>query len=257
VTAISETPEFQAEARALLDMMTHSLYTDKEIFLREMVSNASDALDRLRFEPLTNSDLLEGDNKFEIRLDVDRAPRAIMISDSGIGMGREEVFTNIRLITRSGTCELRRFLGERGSTGADAAELIGPFGVGFYSVFMVADRVELHTKRARGSVASEWESGGDGAYPIREYEKADRGTSITPHLKPPDPDNEIQDYPDHWRLGMHHLPQHLDEGTREDGRHQQYRRCGQHDQRYVAALDAAPFQGETKRIRRLLWTHFK
>lgn len=199
MSAVTETLAFQAETKALLRLVTHSLYTEKDIFLRELISNASDALDRLRFESLTNHELLEGNDKFEIRLDVDRAGRTLTISDSGVGMTREQVIANIGTIAKSGTDELRRLMEERGTAG-DAAALIGQFGVGFYSAFMVADRVKLVTRPAGGTTAVEWESEGDGTYSIREAEKPERGTSITLYLKKPDPETEMQDFTDYWRL---------------------------------------------------------
>src|SRR5215510_36826 len=140
MAATAESLEFQAETKALLHLMTHSLYTDRELFLRELISNASDALDRLRFESLTNSDLLEGDGKFEIRLDVDRATCTLTVTDTGIGMSKDEVIANIGTIAKSGTTEFQQLLGEK-DPAARAAELIGRFGVGFYSAFMVADKV--------------------------------------------------------------------------------------------------------------------
>lgn len=179
--------------------MIHSLYTRKDIFLRELISNASDALDRLRFESLTNQELLEGNDKFEIRLDVDPTARTLTISDSGIGMSRDEIIANIGTIAKSGTAELRQKLQEAGSAG-DIAELIGQFGVGFYSSFMVADRVKLVTRRAGQSSAYQWESDGSGTYEIKETEKPERGTSITLYLKKPDADTGIEDYTDYWRL---------------------------------------------------------
>jgi len=142
MAARPEPLKFEAETKALLHLMIHSLYTDRELFLRELISNASDALDRLRFESLTTNDLLEGDARFEIRLEVDRAARTLTISDSGIGMSRDEVIANIGTIAKSGTAEFQQLLNEKDAA-AHAAELIGRFGVGFYSAFMVADRVTL------------------------------------------------------------------------------------------------------------------
>ena len=197
--AAAETLAFQAETKELLRLMIHSLYTEKDIFLRELISNASDALDRLRFESLTNSELLEGNDKFEIRIEANREDRTLTISDSGIGMSREEVVANIGTIAKSGTGELRRRLQEKGST-ADVAELIGQFGVGFYSAFMVADKVKLITRRAGSSEAIEWESEGSGTYSIGEAYKPDRGTSITLYLRPADHDNGIEDYTDDWKI---------------------------------------------------------
>jgi len=199
MAATAETLSFQAETKELLRLMIHSLYTRKDIFLRELISNASDALDRLRFESLTNQELLEGNDKFEIRLDVDRAARTLTISDSGIGMSRDEIIANIGTIAKSGTAELRQKLQEAGSS-ADIAELIGQFGVGFYSSFMVADRVKLVTRRAGQTSAYQWESDGSGTYEIKETEKPERGTSVTLYLKKPDADTGIEDYTDYWRL---------------------------------------------------------
>ncbi|MES1258087.1 MAG: molecular chaperone HtpG [Acidobacteriota bacterium] len=195
----NETLAFQAETKELLRLMIHSLYTDKDIFLRELISNASDALDRLRFESLTNGALLEGDDKFEIRVEADPAARTLTISDSGVGMTREEVIAHIGTIAKSGTGELRSRLKESGSA-SDVAELIGQFGVGFYSAFMVADRVRLVTRRAGSADATAWESEGAGTYTISDAAKPERGTSITLYLKSPDSENGIEDYTDDWRL---------------------------------------------------------
>ncbi|PWU00390.1 MAG: molecular chaperone HtpG [Terriglobia bacterium] len=191
--------EFQTETKELLHLVIHSLYTRKDIFLRELISNASDALDRLRYESLTRHELLEGNDKFEIRLDVNHASRTLTISDTGIGMSREEVIAHIGTIAKSGTAELRRKLQESGSA-SDITELIGQFGVGFYSAFMVADRVKLVTRRAGETAATEWESAGAGTYSIKETDKAERGTAITLYLKKPDPESGIEDYTEYWRL---------------------------------------------------------
>ncbi|HEX3877002.1 MAG TPA: molecular chaperone HtpG [Bryobacteraceae bacterium] len=199
MTETVESREFQAETKALLALVTHSLYTDSEIFLRELISNASDALDRLRFESLTNSEMLEGDDRFEILLEIDKEGRKVTVSDSGIGMSREEAIANLGTIAKSGTGELRELLGGKGSA-AHAAELIGRFGVGFYSSFMVADRVTVRTRRAGTIGGIEWESDGGGSYSIRDYEKTQRGTSITLHLKPADPENGMPDFADRWRI---------------------------------------------------------
>ncbi len=193
-----ETLAFQAETKELLGLMIHSLYTNKDLFLRELISNASDALDRLRFESLTNPGLLDGDNRFEIRLEVDQIARTLSIHDSGVGMSRDEVVANIGTIAWSGTKELRRKNEAEGA--ANMVEMIGQFGVGFYSAFMVADKVTLLTRRAGESAATEWESTGDGAYTIREAIKSDRGTTITLYLKQADPETGIEDYTDSWRL---------------------------------------------------------
>ena len=197
--ASAEILNFQTETKELLHLMIHSLYTRKDIFLRELISNASDALDHLRFEAITHPELLEGDDRFEIRLDVDRSARTLTISDTGIGMSRAEVIANIGTIAKSGTRELRSKIRETGSA-EKVAELIGQFGVGFYSAFMVADRVKLVTRRAGESEATQWESIGAGTYTIQGAEKPSRGTAITLYLRQPDPENGIDDYADDWRL---------------------------------------------------------
>ena len=146
MTGSVETFQFQAETKQLLDIVIHSLYSQKEIFLRELISNASDALDRVRLEALTNHDLLAADETLEIRLVTDSNARTLSIEDNGIGMTRAEVAENIGTIAKSGTRELVERL--QSSQSGDAAQLIGQFGVGFYSVFMVAERVTLITRRA-------------------------------------------------------------------------------------------------------------
>jgi molecular chaperone HtpG len=191
--------QFQAETRQLLELMIHSLYTNKEIFLRELISNASDALDRLRFEALTNPALLDGEDKYEIRLETDNEQRTLSISDTGIGMSREEVMANIGTIAKSGTREIREKLKQANSSQL-LAEFIGQFGVGFYSSFMVADKVTLVTRRAGETVATLWESTGDGTYKLAEAERPGRGTTITLQLKPVDPENGIEDFTDQWVL---------------------------------------------------------
>jgi molecular chaperone HtpG len=196
-TATVETLQFQAETRQLLDLMIHSLYSNKEIFLRELISNASDALDRLRFEALTNPELLAGDETLEIRLDADRKNRTLTISDNGIGMSREEVIANIGTIAKSGTREMVERL-KQGESKETIAEMIGQFGVGFYSSFMAADRVTLVTRRAGETAATHWESTGDGTYTIEDAEKPGRGTTITLHLKPEDKDNGVDEFSDRW-----------------------------------------------------------
>jgi molecular chaperone HtpG len=191
--------QFQAETKQVLDLVINSLYTNKEIFLRELISNASDALDRLRFEALTNPDLLDGADKYEIRLETDTQARTLSISDTGIGMSREEVIANIGTIAKSGTRELRNKI-EDGPSTQLAAELIGQFGVGFYSSFMVADKVTLVTRRAGEKTATMWESTGDGSYHLSESQLSGRGTTITLHLKPVDSENGIEDFTDQWIL---------------------------------------------------------
>jgi molecular chaperone HtpG len=196
-----ESFQFQAETTQLLSLMIHSLYTHKEIFLRELVSNASDALDRLRFEALTNLDLIPADHKYEIRLKPDLATRTLTITDTGIGMSRQELIDHIGTIARSGTQELRKRVKERQSAEA-FVELIGQFGVGFYSAFMVADKVSIVTRRAGQSDATRWESTGDGNYTVANAKKASCGTEISLELKQPDGENGIEDYTDRWKLSM-------------------------------------------------------
>jgi molecular chaperone HtpG len=195
----AETFQFQAETRQLLDLVVHSLYTNKDIFLRELISNASDALDRLRFEAITTPDLMGGHDTLEIRLEVDRERRTLTVSDTGIGMSHDEVIANIGTIAKSGTRELREQVEQSGSAEA-AAGLIGQFGVGFYSAFMVADRVTLVTRRAGEQTATRWESSGDGSYTLGDAEKSGRGTTITLELKAADAENGIHDYADRWTL---------------------------------------------------------
>ncbi len=181
-TTEKQTLGFQTEVRQLLDLMIHSLYSDKDIFLRELISNASDAVDKLRFEALRDESLYEGDSDLKIRVEVDKASRTITIADNGIGMTRDEVIENIGTIASSGT---RRFFERLTGDEAKDARLIGQFGVGFYSAFMVADRVTLLTRRA-GTPATQgvaWESAGTGEYTIETVERAGRGTTVVLHLR--------------------------------------------------------------------------
>jgi molecular chaperone HtpG len=177
-----ETLGFQAEVKQLLDLMIHSLYSNKEIFLRELISNASDACDKLRFEAMTDQALFENDGELKIRVTFDKAARTVTVADNGIGMSRDEVIANIGTIAKSGTREFFKSL-----TGDQAkdAHLIGQFGVGFYSSFIVADRVTLVTRRA-GMGAEHgvrWESDGQGEYSLETIEKPSRGTEVTLHLR--------------------------------------------------------------------------
>ncbi len=192
-----ETFQFQAEARQVLDLMIHSLYTNKEIFLRELISNASDALDRLRFESLSKPELIGADEKLEIRIESNSEARTLTIEDNGIGMGRDEVIANIGTIAKSGTRELMQSLKEKKSSDV-LTSLIGQFGVGFYSAFMVADRVTLVTRRAGEESATQWESVGDGTFSIADASKFTRGTSITIHLKTFEEGSDIDDFTAQW-----------------------------------------------------------
>jgi molecular chaperone HtpG len=179
--------------KQLLDLMVHSPYSDKDVFLRELVSNASDALDKLRFEQLTRPEL--GSGELAIRLEADATARTLTIRDNGIGMTREEVVRNIGTIAKSGT---REFLDTVKAQKPDqvSPDLIGQFGVGFYSAFMVAERIELVTRKAGETTATRWESTGDGSYTIDDAERDESGTSITLHLKPADAERHLRDYTD-------------------------------------------------------------
>ncbi len=177
-----ETLSFQTEVKQLLHLMIHSLYSNKEIFLRELVSNASDASDKLRFEALGDDALYEGDPELSILIDYDKEARTLSITDKGIGMSRQEVIDNIGTIAQSGT---RQFLENLTGDQAKDAQLIGQFGVGFYSAFIVADRVTLETRRAglTPEHGVRWSSSGEGEYEIETIERAERGTTVTLHLR--------------------------------------------------------------------------
>lgn len=182
-SSTTETLGFQAEVSQLLHLMIHSLYGNKEIFLRELVSNASDAADKLRFEAMTDGALLADDPELRIRIGYDKAARTITVSDNGVGMSRQEVVEHIGTIAKSGT---REFLAQLTADRARDAHLIGQFGVGFYAAFIVADRVTLVTRRA-GLTAEHgvrWESTGEGTYTVETVEKATRGTDVVLHLRP-------------------------------------------------------------------------
>ncbi len=183
-----ETLGFQTEVRQLLRLMIHSLYSNKEIFLRELISNASDAADKLRFESLANPDLLGGETDLSIRIEVDKDKQQLSIIDNGIGMSRAELIDNLGTIARSGTAE---FLEQMTGDKKHDAQLIGQFGVGFYSSFTVANKVTVETRRA-GLAANEavrWESDGEGEFAVENIDRAERGTRVTLHLK--DDQNEF------------------------------------------------------------------
>ena len=189
MTQTVERIAFQAETRELLDLVIHSLYTNKEIFLRELISNASDALDKLRFEALTRPELQVDEAKLGIHLAVDPAARVLCVIDNGIGMSREELIENVGTIARSGTksflSRLREAAGEGAPGPAGAPALIGQFGVGFYSAFMAAEEVVLETRRAGEERGTRWTSRGEGDYTVEEIEKPEQGTTVMLHLKPP------------------------------------------------------------------------
>ncbi|HPV31694.1 MAG TPA: molecular chaperone HtpG, partial [Methylotenera sp.] len=183
---------FQAEVKQLLQLMIHSLYSNKEIVLRELISNASDAADKLRFEAISNGALYENDSELKIRVAFDKTARTVTISDNGIGMSRDEVIANIGTIAKSGTKE---FFNALSGDQAKDANLIGQFGVGFYSAFIIADKVSLTTRRAGSSEAVRWESSGEGDFTIEPAEKASRGTDVVLHLR----ENEDEFLSD-WKL---------------------------------------------------------
>ncbi|MEK9970875.1 MAG: molecular chaperone HtpG, partial [Ferrovibrio sp.] len=175
-----QTLQFQAEVTRLLHIVTHALYSQKEIFLRELISNASDACDKLRFAAQTEADLWAGDTDLKVVLTPDKAAGTLTVSDNGIGMGRDELVSNLGTIARSGTGE---FAAKMTGDAARDMTLIGQFGVGFYSAFMVADRVEVISRKAGEAQAWRWTSDGSGQFTIGEAEKAGRGTAIVLHLR--------------------------------------------------------------------------
>jgi molecular chaperone HtpG len=207
IEAHKENLSFQTEVRQLLQLMIHSLYSNKEIFLRELISNASDAADKLRFEALSDDALFEGDSELKIRIAFDKEARTLTITDNGIGMSRQEVIDNIGTIAKSGT---REFFSSLTGDQARDANLIGQFGVGFYSAFIVADKVTLTTRRA--GLAKEhgvrWESAGEGEYSLETVEKTGHGTEVTLHLREGEEDllsswrikSIIRKYSDHITL---------------------------------------------------------
>ncbi|MBW2693916.1 MAG: molecular chaperone HtpG [Deltaproteobacteria bacterium] len=190
--------EFQAEVKQLLDLMIHSLYSNRDVFLRELISNASDACDRLRFEGLTDSELLP-EEPFAVNIHVDPEARVLSVSDNGIGMSREEVAQNIGTIAKSGTSEFLSSL-SKSADPAISPELIGQFGVGFYASFMVAEEVSVITRKAGAREATRWASSGDGSYEIEETDRDAAGTTISLKLKAAEGDEAIANYTDEWLL---------------------------------------------------------
>jgi len=193
-----ETRQFEAEVQQLLKLIINSLYSNQEIFLRELLSNASDALDKLRFKSQTDADLLGDDTEPNIKIIPDGVARTLTVRDNGIGMTYDEVLENIGTIAKSGTAAFLEAMHQAKESNVLTPELIGQFGVGFYSAFIVAEKVELVTRAAGETTATRWESHGDGSYTVEETEKAGRGTAITLHLKKPE--KEEQDFTDQWVL---------------------------------------------------------
>jgi molecular chaperone HtpG len=194
----AETIEFEAETRQLLQLVVHSIYSNRDVFLRELVSNASDALDKLRLATYRDKDLHADLSDLHIEIEIDPEKRTVTVRDNGVGMTRDEVVSLIGTIAKSGTAEL--LAGLRAATdGSDrdraaASELIGKFGIGFYSTFMVADRVTLTTRRAGADGGVRWESAGEGTYTVTDVPDAPQGTAVTVDLKPADPDDQLPDY---------------------------------------------------------------
>ncbi|MEU9337020.1 molecular chaperone HtpG [Streptomyces sp. NPDC048290] len=195
----TETFEFQVEARQLLHLMIHSIYSNKDVFLRELVSNASDALDKLRLAALRDDSLGADISDLHIEIDIDKDARTLTVRDNGIGMSYDEVTQLIGTIARSGTAAFLKELREA-QEGAGGDGLIGQFGVGFYSSFMVADEVSLLTRKAGESGGTRWSSRGEGTYTLEAVADAPQGTSVTLHVKPADPDDQLGDFTEPWKI---------------------------------------------------------
>lgn len=217
-TDAPEALEYRTEVKQLLDILAHSLYTDREIFLRELISNASDALNRIQFEMLTNHDVVDADAELAITLIPDAENKTLTIRDRGIGMNRDELVTNLGTIAHSGA---KTFLQNAGAGQAALEEIIGQFGVGFYSVFMVADEVTVTSRSYRaGDQAWTWRSRGDSSYTLAPAGQETRGTTIVIHLK-----EDAGEFSQGWRIEQivkkHSdyvsFPIYLDEGKGEGG----------------------------------------
>ena len=269
-TVQKETLGFQTEVSKLLHLMIHSLYSNPEIFLRELISNASDAADKLRFEALTHADWLSEDPELKIWIDVDKEAKTITLRDNGIGMSRQEVIDNLGTIARSGTSEFVKNL--TGDQKKDA-QLIGQFGVGFYSAFVVAQKVEVYTRRA-GAAASDavkWESEGEGAFTVESIDKAERGTTIVLHLRPTQ-----EEFADAFRLKniIHKYAEHIaipvcmkaqkwnDEGKEEVGDYEVVNKAAALWTRPRNEISEEEYQGFYKHIAHdyenpLAWNHNK
>lgn len=192
---------FEAETKQILNLMVHSIYTHKEIFLRELISNASDALDKARFESITKSDKYTGMDNLRIKIEIDEQNRILTIKDNGIGMTKEDVIQNIGSIARSGTKAFLEKIKQESANKENGIDLIGQFGVGFYSAFMVADNIIIETKNVESDKGVKWESSGDGSYSIEDIDKADRGTNIILKLKPKNENEENEeDYSNRYTL---------------------------------------------------------
>ncbi|WP_424920637.1 molecular chaperone HtpG [Streptomyces sp. wa13] len=195
----AETFEFQVEARQLLQMMIHSIYSNKDVFLRELISNSSDALDKLRLETLRDDSLQADSSDLHIAIEADQEKRTLTVRDNGIGMSHDEVVQLIGTIANSGTAKFLQELKEAKDATA-SEELIGQFGVGFYSSFMVADEVTLLTRRAGEDTGTRWQSSGEGTYTVESVDDAPQGTSVTLRLKPEDTEDKLFDYTSPWKI---------------------------------------------------------
>ena len=230
----AQTLGFQAEVKQLLHLMIHSLYSNKEIFLRELVSNASDACDKLRFEAIDQPDLLAGDTDLHVRVDYNKENRTITISDNGVGLSRDEAIANLGTIARSGTKE---FFSKLTGDKQKDAQLIGQFGVGFYSSFIVADKVTVRSRRAGLPSADgvEWISDGQGEFTVSQIDKADRGTEVTLHLREDEDDflsnwklrEVLRRYSDHISLPVQMLKEEWDKDKGEQVKHDEWESVNQ------------------------------
>ena len=234
--------------------MIHSLYTDKDIALRELISNASDALDKLRFSALTSPELLPEGEELEIRLEPNADKRTLTIRDNGIGMSRQEVIDNIGSIARSGTQEMLKQLG-KGDSGASTPELIGRFGVGFYSAFMLADNVVVETLKAGDEGSTLWSSTADGTYTVAEGSRQSQGTSVTLHLKAVDADAGIEDYTDEWVLAR--IVRRYSNFIAHPIRHKVRRESQERDEKGIVKPDGkttVTFEDKTLNSMKPIWT---
>ena len=242
-----EVKNFQTETKELLNLVTHSIYTHKEIFLRELISNASDAIDKMRFLSLTNPEILEGDDKFKIELIRDEKKKILTFKDNGIGMNHDDVVSNIGTIAKSGS---KAFLSQlkKSKEQSDEVDIIGQFGVGFYSAFMVADKITLITKRYDDENAVKWESKGDGTYTIEPIDRKTRGTEIILHLKKDEDDSNyeflseyklrelIKKYSDYIRYPILTTVEKEDLSSTEDGNVKKNKRRG-HPELYGTSVE--------------------
>jgi molecular chaperone HtpG len=253
MSTTAERHSFQAETRELLDLMIHAIYSNKDIFLRELISNASDAIDKLKFESLTQSDLPKSDDP-QILLATNREARTLTIEDNGIGMSHDEVVKLIGTIAKSGTREFMSALKtSQTQDGVVPPELIGQFGVGFYSTFMVADKVILETRKAGETHGTRWESGGDGTYTIAPAERATHGTSITLHLKTEDAEDGLHDYTAEWTLKeiVKKYSDFVAYPIRMDVEHTEYERDS--DGKIVEGTAKTSLQRETLNSMKAIW----